>query len=109
VVLAILAVATLGGVFALDRLGFGIYSLGAIVVTGVLAVAYLWEYSRRLESEAPPFEEVEDEPFDDPVEEALRPPEVPSPVPSPDPGPVPAVPTAPSAEPPAEERDDGLE
>lgn len=72
-VLALLAVATLAGVFALDRLGFGAYSLVAIAITGAIAVAYLWEYSRRLEiGRASPTEE-DDEPFDDPVEAALRP------------------------------------
>ena len=54
----------------LFELGFGVYSLAAIAVTGAVAALYLVEYQRRQAPAGRPRED--DEPFDDPVEEALR-------------------------------------
>ena len=75
VVLAVLAVATLAGVFVLVRLGFGLSSLAVLVLTGAIGALYLREYAQRpLARPTPkaPVAEESEEPFDDPVEEAAR-------------------------------------
>lgn len=79
-VLGGLAAATLGGVYALLRAGFGAYSLGFLGVTMLVGGIYLVSYSKRplraprapSTSAAPPAAEDEEEPFDDPVLEADR-------------------------------------
>ena len=77
VALGLLAAISLGGVAGLYWLSWGRWSLLAVVVAGVLAVAYLYEYQRDAPpappSSAPAAAPEEDpEPFEDPVEEAAR-------------------------------------
>lgn len=80
VAVGILAAVTLLGVVGLDRLGWGRWSLLAIVVAGAFAVVYLYEYNKDAPTPIPRVTpapeaqqaEADDEPFDDPVAEAAR-------------------------------------
>ena len=80
VAVGVLAALTLLGVVGLDRLGWGRWSLLAIVVAGAFAVVYLVEYNKDAPVPTPRAAptpeaqqaEADDEPFDDPVAEAAR-------------------------------------
>lgn len=80
VAVGVFAAATLGGVVGLGRLGWGRWSLLAIVVVAAFAVLYLYEYNkdapapgpRAAGSAEPGNAGADEEPFDDPVAEAAR-------------------------------------